>query len=40
MDQEGLCSKATFYRYIEKMKKKGMIDFMKIDDIEVVVKVN
>ena len=40
VDQEGLCSKATFYRYIEKMKKKGMIDFMKIDDIEVVVKVN
>jgi hypothetical protein len=40
VDEEGLCSKATFYRYIELMKKKGLIDFVKINDIEVVAKIN
>jgi hypothetical protein len=39
VDQEGLCSKATFYRYIERMKKKQIIDFIKIEDEEVIVKI-
>jgi regulator of replication initiation timing len=39
VEQEGLCSKATFYRYVEKLKKKGMIDIVKINDSEVAVKV-
>ena len=38
VDNEGLCSKATFYRYIEKMKEKGMIDSLKIQDIEVIAR--
>jgi hypothetical protein len=40
VDHEGLCSKATFYRYIEKMKDKGLIDLVKINDSEVVVRLN
>ena len=40
VQQESLCSKATFYRYVEKMKKKGLIDFIKIDDIEVMIKLD
>ncbi len=40
VDQEGLCSKATFYRYIEKMKDNGIIDLIKINDREVVLRVN
>jgi hypothetical protein len=40
VDQEALCSKATFYRYIEKMKDKGLIDLVKINDSEVVVRLN
>jgi regulator of replication initiation timing len=40
VDEEGLCSKATFYRYVEKMRKKGSIDFAKINDIEVLVRIN
>ena len=38
VDQEGLCSKATFYRYIEKMKAKGLIDILTVQDTPVVVK--
>lgn len=38
VDQENLCSKATFYRYIEKLKKKQLIDFIKIDEKEIVVR--
>jgi hypothetical protein len=40
VDHEGLCSKATFYRYIEKMKEKGLIDLITINDSEVVVRLN
>ncbi|MEM3373650.1 MAG: hypothetical protein QXE31_00365 [Candidatus Woesearchaeota archaeon] len=40
VDQENLCSKATFYRYIEKLKKKQLIDFIKIDEEEIVAKIN
>jgi regulator of replication initiation timing len=40
VDEEGLCSKATFYRYVERMRKKGAIDFAKINDIEVLVRIN
>jgi hypothetical protein len=39
VEEEGLCSKATFYRYIERLKEKGIISFVKIDDQEVVIKI-
>ena len=39
VDQESLCSKATFYRYIDKMKKKGLIDYITIDDIDIVTNI-
>ncbi len=39
VDQEGLCSKATFYRYIEKLKNRQIIDFIKINEDEVMIKV-
>ncbi|MFH2021209.1 MAG: transcriptional repressor [archaeon] len=39
VDTENLCSKATFYRYLEKLKKKNMLDFVKIDELSVIVKV-
>jgi hypothetical protein len=38
VDHELLCSKATFYRYIEKMKQRSMIDLLRINEMEVVVK--
>lgn len=37
VDQEFLCSKATFYRYVDKMKKKGFIDFVSINESVVVI---
>lgn len=39
VDQEVLCSKATFYRYIDKMKKKGLIDYLSIDDMVIVTNI-
>jgi len=39
VEEEGLCSKATFYRYIERLKEKGIISFVRIDDQEVVIKI-
>lgn len=39
VDDEHLCSKATFYRYVGKLKNKGMIDFVEIDDLTVLVKI-
>ena len=39
VENENLCSKATFYRYVEKLKKKGSINLMTIDDDEIVVKI-
>ena len=39
VENEVLCSKATFYRYVNKLKSQGMIESMKINDIEVLVKI-
>lgn len=39
VDQEILCSKATFYRYIDKMKKRGLIDYLSIDDMVIVTNI-
>jgi uncharacterized protein YutE (UPF0331/DUF86 family) len=39
VEDENLCSKATFYRYIEKMKKNGIIDVLNINGIEVLAKI-
>ena len=36
VDNDSLCSKATFYRYVNKMKKQGMIDIIKINEAEVL----
>ncbi|MBT3463649.1 hypothetical protein HOD20_06260 [archaeon] len=37
---EELCSRATFYRYFEKLTKKGQISIVKIDDVEIVVHID
>lgn len=37
-DQE-LCSKATFYRYFEDLKRKGLLNVVIIDDMNIVVPV-
>ena len=39
VDNEGLCSKATFYRYITKLKSQGILSEMKINDVEVLVNI-
>lgn len=39
VENENLCSKATFYRYVDKLKKRGNINLMNIDDDEIVVKI-
>ncbi len=39
VENESLCSRATFYRYVDILKTKGMIEIMKINDIEVVVSI-
>ncbi|MEK6916157.1 MAG: hypothetical protein AABW92_00280 [Nanoarchaeota archaeon] len=38
VDQESLCSKATFYRYVDKMKSQGLIDSVKINELDIVVR--
>jgi len=38
VDSEKLCSKATFYRYIDRMKNRGMIDTMKINEEDIIIK--
>ncbi len=37
VEQEQLCSKATFYRYVDELKRKEKIESMNINDLEVVV---
>lgn len=39
VDTEALCSKATFYRYVNKLRSQGVLDTMKINDVEVLVKI-
>jgi len=39
VENENLCSKATFYRYVDKLKKKGSINVMNIDNNDIVVKI-
>ncbi|MBT3464641.1 hypothetical protein HN789_00620 [archaeon] len=39
VDSEGLCSKATFYRYVDRLKIKGLIDIMRINETEVLVSI-
>lgn len=39
VDNEQICSKATFYRYIEKMQKLGLLSQIKINDIEIIAKI-
>jgi hypothetical protein len=39
VDQEGLCSKATFYRYITKLKSRNQIDQMLINDEEIMISI-
>jgi hypothetical protein len=36
VDKEGYCSKASFYRYIEKLRWKKQIDFLEIDERRIV----
>jgi hypothetical protein len=37
VDKECYCSKASFYRYIEKLKWKGHVDFIQIDERRIIV---
>ncbi len=37
VDEQALCSKATFYRYFEDLKKKGVLSTISVDDINMVV---
>lgn len=39
VDQEHLCSKATFYRYAEKLKDQGLIDLVTLEEKSIVVRV-
>ncbi len=33
------CSKATFYRYIEKLRERKVIELIEIDDRKVIVRI-
>ena len=37
VDNESLCSKATFYRYIEKLRNQRAIELIKINDMDVLI---
>ena len=37
VDKEGYCSKATFYRYIERLQNTKEIDFIEINERKVVI---
>ena len=37
VDQSGYCSKASFYRYIERMKLRSQIDFVELNGISIIV---
>ncbi len=37
VDKEGYCSKATFYRYIEKLQNTKEIDFVELNERKVVI---
>jgi hypothetical protein len=37
VEQMKYCSKATFYRYVDEMKKNGILDFSNINNREIVV---
>ncbi len=39
VDNESICSKATFYRYIEKLKNQGAIELIKINDMDVLITI-
>lgn len=39
VDEQGLCSKATFYRYFDDLKKKGKLSLVIVDEINMVVPV-
>ncbi len=39
VDQEQLCSKATFYRYIKKLQKRNLIDTVEIEEKSIVVRI-
>jgi hypothetical protein len=39
VDTEGLCSKATFYRYLTKLKIRGTVDTIRLKEEEILVSV-
>lgn len=39
VDEQKLCSKASFYRYVNELKKQNKITSMKIEDTEYCVKI-
>ena len=40
VDQDQLCSKATFYRYIERLKKRELISEIDINERKVIVRIS
>ncbi len=38
VDREGYCSKATFYRYIDRLQNKKKIDCVEINERKIIVK--
>jgi len=39
VDEEELCSKATFYRYIERLKTKNIISFLNYEESNIVINI-
>jgi regulator of replication initiation timing len=39
VDNEQMCSKATFYRYIDRMKARNLISEIEIEERKVVIKI-
>ena len=39
VDELGYCSKASFYRYFEALKKRKLVDFVELDDTSIIVTI-
>ncbi len=36
VDDNGYCSKATFYRYIEELRKRGILEIIEVDNVKTI----
>ncbi|MBD3202880.1 hypothetical protein GF327_01180 [Candidatus Woesearchaeota archaeon] len=39
IEEDRLCSKATFYRYVNKLKKKQILDEAELEDKTIIIKI-